>query len=73
MVKYNSAGNKNLLCPWHCVNSLPMPRNSQLLLALDVIKCNWFAYETTTSPTHGVTLQGFRLMGGQSQKKYLTM
>ncbi len=51
MGKYNSTVNINPLCPWLCVNSLPTPRSNHLLLALDVIKCNFFAYEATTSPS----------------------
>ncbi len=51
MVKYNSTVNINPLCPWLYVNSFPTPRINQLLLALDVIKCNCFAYEKTTSPS----------------------
>ncbi len=51
MVKYNSTVNLNPLCPWLCFDSLPTPRSKQLPLALDVIKCNWFAYKTTTSPS----------------------
>ncbi len=51
MVKYNSTVNINPLCPWLCVYSLPSPRTNHLLLVLDVIKCNCFAYETATSPS----------------------
>ncbi len=51
MVKYYSIVNINPLCPWLCVNSLHTPRSNHVLLDLDVINCNCFAYETTTSPS----------------------
>ncbi len=51
MVEYNSTVNINPLCPCLCVNLLPSPRSNYSILALDVIKCNCFAYETTTSPS----------------------
>ncbi len=51
MVKYNSTVNINPLSPWICGNALPTPRCNPLLLALGVIKCNYFAYETTTKPS----------------------
>ncbi len=34
----------------NCLGELT-PRSDHLLLALDVIKCNYFAYKTTTSPS----------------------
>ncbi len=51
MVEYNSTVNINPLCYWLCVNSLPSARSNHSILVLDVIKCNCFAYETTTSPS----------------------
>ncbi len=59
MVEYNSTVNINPLYPWLCVKSLPSPRSNHSILALDVIKCNYIAYETRKIIRKIITLTGF--------------